>query len=195
MAVRRVLTRLLRLRELEEEQSRIELEAAVGDRNRIQQDMAAAADRQMQGRRSFAAGIAGKDALGRTGAVMEMEQARQQRLRILPRLETMEAEVARQREEFLLRRTGRRQVETLVENEKGMAAIEAGRRAQQMLDDWYGRRKQKEAARARSASCPILPEEISIENGIRNPLTELSFLKENPKRSDSPICAFPMKTS
>jgi len=140
MAVRRVLTRLLRLRELEEEQSRIQLESAVGERDRVQEDLARAAEYLTQGRQSFTAGIANRDALGRTGAALETEQARQQRHRILPQLRAAEAEVTRQREEYLLRRTDRQQVETLVENEKKMAAVEAARRAQQMLDDWYGRR-------------------------------------------------------
>jgi predicted ribosome quality control (RQC) complex YloA/Tae2 family protein len=164
MTVRRVLTRLLRLRELEEEQSRLGLEATVGVRNRVQQDMDKATDWQEQGRRSFAAGIAGRDSISRTGAVLEVEQARQRRLRIYPRLQAADSEVARQREEFLLRRTGRRQVETLVENEKGIAEIEAGRRAQQMLDDWYGRRGQKKGAGPRFVSSPVLPVDNRTES-------------------------------
>ena len=140
MAVRRVLSRLLRLRELEEEQSRVELEIAVGKRNRVAEQLAQAVQRQAQGRRNFANGIVERDTTSRTGAVMEMEQARRQQLRIEPRLAAADTEVGRQREEFLARRTKRRQVETLVDQERAMIREEAGRRAQQVLDDWYGQR-------------------------------------------------------
>jgi flagellar export protein FliJ len=146
MTVKRVLSRLLRLRELEEEQSRLELEAAVGNRNRVAQELTVVVHRQIQGRMDFVNGISEKDTAGRTGAVIEMEQARRQRLRIEPRLESADAVVMRQREQFMARRIGRRQVETLVDQERLAAREQAGRRAQQMLDDWYGRRVPKKEA-------------------------------------------------
>jgi flagellar export protein FliJ len=195
MAVRRVLTRLLRLRELEEEQSRIKLESAVGDRDRVHEDLARAAECLIQGRQSFTAGIVNRDALGRTGAVLETEQARKQRLRILPRLQAAEAEVMRQREEYLLRRTGRRQVETLVENEKGMAMVEAARRAQQMLDDWYGRRGQTKGATARSVSGPVFSADKTIESRDAESSDGNSIPEKKSKQSDSSACLFPMKSS
>ena len=144
MLVKRTLSRLLRLRELEEEQSRLELELAVAERNRAQQEIALAAQRQVLGRRNFAAGIVEQNRLARAAGLFETEEARRQRLHLHPQLEAADAEVARQQAEFLQRRIGRQQVETLVENERGRAEVEAGRRAQQMLDDWYGRRKAKE---------------------------------------------------
>jgi flagellar export protein FliJ len=195
MAVRRVLTRLLRLRELEEEQSRIRLESAVGDRDRVQEGLARAAEYLTLGRQSFTTAIVNRDALGRTGAVLETEQARQQRLRILPRLQAAEAEVTRQREEYLLRRTGRRQVETLVENEKEMATVEAARRAQQILDDWYGRRGQTKSAVARSVSGPLFSADNSIESGDAESSDGNSVLERKFKQSDSSACLFPMKSS
>lgn len=144
MLIKRTLNRLLRLRELEEEQSRLELELAVAERNRAQQEIALAARRQALGRSNFAAGIVEQNRLARAAGLFEAEEAHRQRLRLHPQLEAADAAVARQQAEFLLRRTGRRQVETLVENEHDKAEIEAGRRAQQMLDDWYGRRTARE---------------------------------------------------
>ena len=146
MAEKRVLARLLKLRELEEELSRVELEAAIAARSRIEGEMSAAEDRRVQGRRSFADALGDVDTAGRTGGVMEMEQAKLQRLRIQPRLEAADSAAAWQREEFLARRTSRRQVETLLDNHRQQAEIEAGRRAQQMLDDWYGRRVKPETS-------------------------------------------------
>jgi flagellar export protein FliJ len=190
MAVRRVLTRLLRLRELEEEQSRIKLESAVGDRDRVHEDLARAAECLIQGRQSFTAGIVNRDALGRTGAVLETEQARKQRLRILPRLQAAEAEVMRQREEYLLRRTGRRQVETLVENEKGMAMVEAARRAQQMTIGMAGVAKQKARRRALSL-VRCFPRTKLSRAGMRNPATAIPSLRKNPNNPILQLVFFP----
>jgi flagellar export protein FliJ len=150
MAAKKVLERLLRLRELEEEQNRLELEAAVGDRNRIAQELNAALERRAQGRRSFVAGIGEVDSAQRCGGVLEMEQARRLGQRIAPRLEAAEDEMLRQREKFLVSRTGKRQVETLVEQQRQDEHQLAMRRAQQMLDDWFGRRMPKAASRAES---------------------------------------------
>jgi len=147
MTGRKVLDRLLRLREMEEEQSRHELEAAVGDRNRVAAELKNAIDRQAMGRRSLVSGIEERDCFGRTSAVIEMERARRMRMRVEPRLEAAEVEVKRQREEFLLRRAAREQVETLVDQERAATLEKTGRRAQQMLDDWYGRRTPSDNSR------------------------------------------------
>jgi flagellar export protein FliJ len=148
MAVKKVLERLLRLRELEEEQSRLTLESAVEDRNRIDRELSDAADRQAQGRRTFVAGMSAPDSVGRCGGVMEMEQARRLRQQIAPRLKAAEDEMTRQRDDFLARRTARRQVETLVDEEQQAGRESEARRAQQMLDDWYGRRRPKRILRS-----------------------------------------------
>jgi hypothetical protein len=140
MVIKRTLNRLLRLRELEEELSRLQLEIAVAERSRRKQEVALAASSQAQGRRSFAAGIGEQNQLIRTAGLLESEEARKRLLRLQPYLETADLEVTRQQAEFLSCRTGRRQVETLLENEMTQAEVETGRRAQQMLDDWYGRR-------------------------------------------------------
>ena len=168
MLVKRTLNRLLRLRELEEEQSRLELELAVAERNRAQQEIAFVTGRLEQGRRHFATGIVEQNRLARAAGLLETEEAGRQRLRLYPQLETADAEVARQQAEFLLHRTGRRQVETLVENERANGEVEAGRRAQQMLDDWYGRRKAKE--RPGDVDTPKHLSRTSIEMDIAAPL-------------------------
>jgi flagellar export protein FliJ len=145
MAVKPVLHRLLRLRELEEELSRVELETAVGNRNRVADELATAVERQARNRRSFAASAGERDTASRAGSVIAMEHARKLLSRIEPRLDATEREVIRQREAFLSKRTARQQVETLLEREQSAAREESSRRAQQMLDDWYGRRSPKQA--------------------------------------------------
>jgi flagellar export protein FliJ len=140
MPGKRVLQRLLRIRELQEEQSRVELEAAVGHRNRVADELVETKSRQAQGRSAFVAGISDRDRTGRAAGMIEMEQARKEQPRIATRLEAANAKVERQRNEFLEHRTARRQVETLVSAEQAALREEAARRAQQTLDDWYGRR-------------------------------------------------------
>jgi len=140
MAKRNVLERLWRLRELEEEQSRLELEAQVGERNHIAQQLAEAIAGAARSRGEFVARLGDSDTAGRTGALVELEQGRRRQTAIRPQLDNAEAAVELRREEFLARRTTRRQVETLLDREREAARVEAARRAQQMLDDWYGRR-------------------------------------------------------
>jgi flagellar export protein FliJ len=150
VARKRVLDRLLRLRELEEELSRVDLEVAVGERNRIERELAVVVELQAQDRANFAASIGKRDTSGRTGAAMAMEQARKQRTRITPRLEAAQREVLRRQEEMLVRRTSRQQVKTLVEREQLALREVTGRRVQQMLDDWYGRRFSSQGESLRS---------------------------------------------
>jgi len=142
-----VLQRLLRIRELREEQSRVELEAAVGQRNRVAQELVEAKSRQAQGRSAFVAGISDRDRTGRAAGMIQMEQARKEQPHIATRLEAANAEVERQRDEFLAHRTARRQVETLVNAEQASLQEEAARRAQQTLDDWYSRRESRKPDR------------------------------------------------
>jgi len=146
MASRKMLQRLLRLRELEEEQSRVALQAAAGGRDRIALELAIARQRQVRERENFVERIGDSDTAARTGAGMAMEQARGQQMRVMPRLKELEAEVTRRRGDFLTRRKERRQVEVLVEQDQENARTEVARRAQQMLDDWYGRRLLRQAA-------------------------------------------------
>jgi len=140
MANRRVLERLWRLRGLEEEQSRMALEACVAERNRAEETLADAGRSVARSRGEFVARLGDANTAARAGALLELERNRRYREALRPRLASAEAEVLAGREEFLLRRTGRRQVETLLEQEQQQKAQETARRAQQMLDDWYGRR-------------------------------------------------------
>jgi flagellar biosynthesis chaperone FliJ len=140
MAKRNVLDRLWRLRELEEEQSRLELESRVGKRNRIAQNRTEAAADVARSRGEFHARLGDPDAAARTGALVEWEEARLRQDAIRSQLENAEAAVEVQRDDFFARRIARRQVESLLEGEREAGRVETARRAQQILDDWFGRR-------------------------------------------------------
>jgi hypothetical protein len=171
MANRQQLRRLLALRHLEEEQSRVRLVAAVGERLRIAGEMEEARELEAEGRRSFSLGVAQHDGPSRAGALVEMAFAQRSRGRIEPHLRAAENEERRQREEYLLRRTDRMQVETLDAEARRQAEARAARRAQQILDDWYGRRSR--FANSEQPPAPQIPRAGGAENPPFPPASEL----------------------
>jgi len=146
MAVSRAMRRLLRIRALQEEQSRIELDSAFGELAQLEQALKAAAERGVRGR-----GLIGRSAFtgelaDRLSGVEEEQSAGRHAAALRPRIAGAEAEVADLRLEFLERRVERRQAETLIEETEARHAIESDRGGQQALDDWFGAKRQREAA-------------------------------------------------
>jgi hypothetical protein len=151
MAVSRALRRLLRIRDLEEEQSRLALESALGELGRLRDAFAVTAERDRLGRRLI-------DDSARTGilpdrlaGLEETRSASRHAAALGERIETMEDDVAALRREFLGKRVERRQAETLIGETEAQEAVAAGRRGQQALDDWYGSRLFREEAGAGSS--------------------------------------------
>ena len=140
MRAPRFLARLLRIRELEEERSRLELEAAVREQNRIASALEEAVRHEAQARRDFASGVSDMDAAGRAAAVIEMERSRRQQDFFELMLNSVESEVIRRRREFRTCQTEKEQVEELLHKEKANLQEKADRRVHQLLDDWYARR-------------------------------------------------------
>lgn len=145
----KAIQRLLRLRELEEEQSRRRLEAATRQLSQIELAMESAVQRQVQSRENFLAAVTENDVQRRVGSILDMGQGVQHQRHIEPTLRAIEIEVVSQRAEFLSKRTYRQQVETLIANARQRADADTTRRAQQMLDDWYGRRTRPKNAKAK----------------------------------------------
>jgi hypothetical protein len=140
MAVSRALRRLLRIRELEEEQCRLALESTLGELNRLECALTATVERDRRGRRLV-------ETSARTGqlpdrlAGLEEARAADRLVAVLePRIVVKEEEVAERRQQFLLKRVEHRQAETLIQQTEARDAIEAGRSNQQRLDDWYSSR-------------------------------------------------------
>jgi flagellar biosynthesis chaperone FliJ len=140
MRAPRFLARLLRIRELEEERSRLELEAAVREQNRIASALEEAVRHEAQARRDFASGVSDMDAAGRAAAVIEMERSRRQQDFFELMLNSVESEVIRRRREFRTCQTEKEQVEELPHKEKANLQEKSDRRVHQLLDDWYARR-------------------------------------------------------
>ncbi len=137
MAVSRAMRRLLRVREVEEEQMRTALASAVGDLRRMEGALAATQVRERGGRRLIAASAVTGELVDRTAGVEETRAARHHASMLKPRIAAAAAVVTARRQEFLLKRIERRQVESLIRKMESEDATEAGRRAQRELDDWF----------------------------------------------------------
>jgi flagellar biosynthesis chaperone FliJ len=140
MAVSRALRRLLKIRNIEEEQSRLALESAVSELNRLEAALAATTERDRLGRRLVERSASNGELPDRLAGLEETRAASCHAAALGPRIADAKLDVAGMREEFLARRVERRQAETLIEETEARDALDAGRRGQQSLDDWYGNR-------------------------------------------------------
>jgi hypothetical protein len=147
VAVSRTLKRLVRVLELEEEQRRGALESALGQLHRIEGAIEAAGQRGRAGRQLVNLSAVRGEIEDRLAGIEEARFALLAQEYLAPRREEATAVAAEKREEYLSKRTERRQAETLVEAQEAQEALEAGRRSQAALDEWYlNRRQAKEAA-------------------------------------------------
>ena len=144
MAVSLALRRLLRIRELEEEQRRLALEPAAAKLNRMKSALAANVERERKGRALVAESAGSGELPDRLAGVEETRLAIRCEELLTPRIAAAEIEVAALRQEYLAKRVERRQAETLIRETEAQDEVESGRRAQQALDDWYGNRTHRE---------------------------------------------------
>ncbi len=158
MAVSRALRRLLRIRELEEEQGRIALEAALGDLVRLKNAQAAAFERARRGRRLVGSSAVSGELADRLAGLEETRTAERLARALLPRIADADEEVASQREDYLASRVERRQAETLIQEAEARDALDADRKSQQALDDWFRNRLHRaelESQQARAGASAI----------------------------------------
>jgi hypothetical protein len=163
MAVSRALRRLLRVRELEEEQSRLALETATGELHRLEQALSATGERGRCGRRLVEASAYTGELRDRLAGLEETRASARTVAVLVPRIESSEGEVYRLRQEFLNKRVERLQAETLIKETEARDSIESGRSTQQGLDDWFRSRQHRartEESAAGSADFKIIPVEF-----------------------------------
>jgi hypothetical protein len=152
MAVSRPLRRLLRVLHAQEEQSRAALEAALAEFERLERAQTAAQERERGGRQLVAASALSADRLeqiiGRLAGIEESLAAARVGAVLTTRAAAARDHVTECREEFLARRIDRRQAESLVHKAEAADAVEATRRGQQSLDDWYLNRQHQRRPQA-----------------------------------------------
>jgi hypothetical protein len=146
MAASRALRRLLRIRDLQEEQSRLALESTLGELNRLQDAMRATVERERQGRRLVEASARTGELPDRLAGIEESHATDRLFAVLEPKIAAKEEEVMARRQEYLAKRVERRQAETLIEEAEAEEALEASRRGQQALDNWYASRQYREGA-------------------------------------------------
>ena len=125
MPVSRSLRRLLRIRDLEEEQSRLALESALGELNRLQHALAASTERDRRGRKLVGTSVRTGELPDRVAGLEETLAAGRRTAVLAPRIAQTELEVVALREEFLGKRVERRQAQTLIEENEARDAEEA----------------------------------------------------------------------
>ncbi len=162
MAVSRALRRLLRIRNLEEEQGRLTLESALGELRNLQNTLAATVERARRGRRLVGVSAHSGELADRLAGLEETRAAGRHATALTPRIADAELDVVALRREFLARRVERRQAETLIHETEVQDNVEAGRRGQQALDDWFGNKMHRAGAGAEPAASAA-PEAVAQE--------------------------------
>ncbi len=137
MAVSRALQRLLSIRKLQEEQSRLALESALGELNRLRSALTAAAARDRRGRLLVSASALTGELPDRLAGLEERSAAVRQAAVISVRIEHAELAVAQVHQKFLLQRVERSQAETLIQETQVQDDVKSSRRRQQELDNWH----------------------------------------------------------
>lgn len=137
MAVSHAMRRLLRIRDLEEEQRRLALESAIGELNRLEHALSSTAGRERRGRRLVATSVDTGELLDRLGGLEETHAAARLAAALVPRIAAVKLDTVALRQQYLGKRVERRQAETLIQETEVKDAIETNRRDQQALDDWY----------------------------------------------------------
>lgn len=137
MAVAGALRRLLRVFELEEEQARGALEAALGELRRLEQVKLAARVRERRGRAFVTASARSGELADRLAGIEEARTAWHSAGLLKERLVAAERQAAERREEYLAKRVKRRQADALIREAETRDALETSRRSQRWIDEWF----------------------------------------------------------
>lgn len=146
MSRRKTLERLLRIREIQEEQKKLRLDAAQATLKSLQRARDAAAEMERGGRALAAASVISGELADRQAGLMQTEFARRRARMLAPWIASTQKETVELRRDFMDKRMQRRQAETLVGLEDTRDKVESDRRAQRNVDDWYGARKHQKGS-------------------------------------------------
>jgi hypothetical protein len=140
MAVSHAMRRLLRVLEMQEEQCLAQVEAALADLRQLESALIAADDQDRAGRRMILASAATGEIVNRL-AGLEICRTALWRIGMLTlRIAEARQTVNVRRRELLNKRVERRQAETILEKIDAADALEANRKIQRELDDWFLRK-------------------------------------------------------
>ena len=140
MSVSISLRRLLGIRNLQEEQSKLALESALGELRRLEHALQTTFERGRWGRSLIHASAQNGHLTDRLAGLEEARTANLHVAALEPRIDAQFEEIEKLRQAFLSKRVERRQAETLIQESEAREAVEVGRRGQQSIDDWYSLR-------------------------------------------------------
>ena len=144
MAVSKPLERLLRIRDLQEEQHRLALESAAAQLRELEAARVGAGETERAGRALIGASVQTGELADRHGGLVQAAAASRRGELLAQHIVRAEAAAQQLRQAFLEKRVERRQAETLISESEARSAIESNRRGQSALDDWHGSRKHGE---------------------------------------------------
>lgn len=113
------------------------MESALAKLRILQNEWTAASKRMRQARVLIASSVQTGEQVDRIAALQEMTEAEHRREGLEEKIAATEAEVTSSRQEYLVKRIERRQVESLLDAERARLAVESNRKSQSMLDDWH----------------------------------------------------------
>jgi len=177
MAASTGLLRLLRMRNLEEEQYRAALESALAEQHRLENAFATARLRERAGRRQITRSAAGGAPPDRIAGLVEEEAGRRAAAVFARRVAEAELRVAHLRQLYLAKRVERRQAETVLREAEALALAQNTRRAQQSLDDWFGQCRHAGRIPHPPRHAPEKPE---MKNGQEDTSIPEEELRTNP---------------
>jgi len=147
MGSARLLERVLRVREMEEAESRRRLETALSELARMEQSLADAGARERAGRELVNASARSGEVTDRIAGIEESRNARRRAAWLAPRVESAKIAVASLRDGYLEKRARRRQAETLAARQRAQEEAAKLRRGQQALDEWHLNRRRIDGER------------------------------------------------
>lgn len=137
MAISRSMSRLLSIRQAEEEQSRMQMESALVELHHLEVGLTATRRRARLARMLVASSVQSGECLDRIAGLEEIAMAYRLMKILTEKIGAARREVGEKRQEFLAKRMERRQVETLCDAMTAQDAVEAKRKNQMALDDWH----------------------------------------------------------
>lgn len=145
MSASKGLERLLRIREIEEEQRRLQLESALAKRQTLERARETDAHIEKQGRACVRASVFSGALADRQAGLVEAESARKRVPVLATKIAAADKETIERRREFMEKRVERRQAETMIEQAEARDEVESARRSQRGIDDWFGARRHGQA--------------------------------------------------
>jgi hypothetical protein len=131
------LRRVYNIRIAEERQLNAQMESALAKLRLLQNGLTAALKSAKQARALIVSSANTGEPVDRIAALQESRAAEHKRKVIQERIAAAEVEIASLRQEFLIKRIERRQVDSLLDVARARLEVEENRKSQSELDDWH----------------------------------------------------------